>query len=70
MKYNVGIIGYGFVGEAIAFAFSYVSNIFIYDILGQDFGVDMNVLKGAWKTNLTVRSEQDWEQLKGRSVNY
>ena len=31
-KYNVGIIGNGFVGEAQAFAFSPVSNIKIYDV--------------------------------------
>ena len=31
-KYNVGIIGNGFVGEAQAFAFSPVSNVKIYDI--------------------------------------
>ena len=31
-------------------------------------GVDVNVLKAAWKTNLQVRPEKDWEQLKGRSV--
>ena len=28
----------------------------------------MNVLKGAWKTNLEVRPERDWENLKGRAV--
>ena len=28
----------------------------------------MNVLKGAWKTNLEVRPERDWEKLKGRAV--
>jgi len=28
----------------------------------------MNVLKGAWETNLQVRPEKDWEQLKGRAV--
>ena len=37
-----------------------------------DFGekndVDMNVLKGAWETNLKVRPEKDWEKLKGRAV--
>jgi UDPglucose 6-dehydrogenase len=37
-----------------------------------DFGekndVDMNVLKGVWETNLKVRPEKDWEQLKGRAV--
>ena len=35
---------------------------------GESRGVDMNVLKGAWKTNLEVRPERDWEQLKGRAV--
>ena len=28
-----------------------------------------NVLKGAWETNLRVRPERDWEQLKGRAVS-
>ena len=36
---------------------------------GKDNNVDMNVLEGAWKTNLTVRPEKDWEQLKGRAVS-
>ena len=31
--------------------------------------VDPNVLKGAWKTNLKVRPEKDWEKLKGRAVS-
>ena len=31
-------------------------------------GVSPNVLKGAWDTNLEVRPERDWEDLKGRSV--
>ena len=31
-KYKVGILGNGFVGEAIAFAFSQISDIYIYDI--------------------------------------
>ena len=31
-KFKVGIIGNGFVGEAQAFAFSTVSNTYIYDI--------------------------------------
>mgnify|MGYP001376329229 CR=1 FL=1 len=35
---------------------------------GEGNGVDMSVLKGAWKTNLKVRPEKDWEQLKGRAV--
>lgn len=33
------------------------------------FGVDMNVLKAAWKTNLRVRPEQDWKSLIGRAVS-
>jgi UDPglucose 6-dehydrogenase len=35
---------------------------------GDEIGVDMGVLKAAWETNLKVRPERDWEQLKGRSV--
>ena len=31
-------------------------------------GISPNVLKGAWETNLEVRPERDWEELKGRSV--
>ena len=35
---------------------------------GDEIGVDMRVLKAAWETNLKVRPERDWEQLKGRAV--
>jgi len=43
------------------------------DVLAMiDFGgsldVSMNTLNGVWSTNLEVRPERDWEQLKGRSV--
>jgi len=31
-------------------------------------GLDLNVLQGAWSTNLNVRPEKDWENLKGRAV--
>ena len=31
-------------------------------------GISPNVLKGAWETNLEVRPERDWEQLKGRAI--
>jgi len=31
-------------------------------------GVSLNVLKGAWETNLEVRPEKDWEELKGRAI--
>ena len=36
---------------------------------GEKNDVEMNVLKGAWATNLKVRPEKDWEQLKGRAVS-
>lgn len=37
--------------------------------LGKDLNVNMNVLEGAWKTNLEVRPEEDWKELKGRAVS-
>ena len=39
----------------------------IIDVANKE-GVDMNVLKAAWKTNLEVRPEKDWEELKGKAV--
>ncbi len=36
---------------------------------GEKNDLEMNVLKGAWATNLKVRPEKDWEQLKGRAVS-
>jgi len=36
---------------------------------GNQNGIEMNVLKGAWKTNLKVRPDKDWENLKGRAVS-
>ena len=35
---------------------------------GESLGLTMNTLKGAWNTNLEVRPERDWEDLKGRAV--
>tara|TARA_A100001515_G_C4576992_1_gene211706 strand:+ start:229 stop:1098 length:870 start_codon:yes stop_codon:yes gene_type:complete len=32
-------------------------------------GLDLSVLKAAWETNLKVRPERDWENLKGRAVS-
>ena len=29
----------------------------------------MNVLEAAWKTNLEVRPEQEWKELKGKAVS-
>ena len=36
---------------------------------GELNNIDMNVLKGAWQTNLNVRPERDWEKLKGRAIS-
>ncbi len=35
----------------------------------ESMGIDMRVLKAAWETNLNVRPEKDWENLKGRAVS-
>ncbi len=32
-------------------------------------GTKMNILEAAWKTNLEVRPEEDWKDLKGRAVS-
>ena len=34
----------------------------------ESLDVDLFVLKGAWKTNIKVRPERDWENLVGRAV--
>ena len=34
----------------------------------ESLDVDLSVLKGAWKTNIKVRPERDWEKLVGRAV--
>jgi UDPglucose 6-dehydrogenase len=36
--------------------------------LAETLDVDCPTMKGAWETNLKVRPEKDWEQLKGRAV--
>ena len=35
---------------------------------GESVGANLNTLSGAWKTNLEVRPEKDWEKLLGRAV--
>ena len=35
---------------------------------GNSNNIDLSTLKGAWKTNLKVRPEKDWEELIGRAV--
>ena len=36
--------------------------------LANKFEIDVFTLDGAWETNLKVRPEKDWEELKGRAV--
>lgn len=38
-------------------------------ILGNELGTPMNTLEAGWKTNLEVRPEQDWKELKGKAVS-
>ena len=35
----------------------------------KEYGVSMNAIEGGWKTNIEVRPERDWEQMKGRAVS-
>ena len=35
---------------------------------GNSLSINLNVLKGAWKTNLKMRPEKDWEKLLGRAI--
>jgi len=32
--------------------------------------IQLNTIKGGWKTNLKVRQEKDWEEKEGRSVSF
>lgn len=32
-------------------------------------GIEMRTIKSAWETNLKIRPEQDWKNLKGRAVS-
>jgi UDPglucose 6-dehydrogenase len=32
--------------------------------------IELNTIKGGWKTNLKVRAEKDWEEKEGRSVSF
>ncbi len=34
----------------------------------KSIGIDVDTLKGAWETNLKVRPEKDWTELKGRAI--
>jgi len=36
--------------------------------IAESMDLEVGVLKGTWQTNLEVRPEQDWKELKGRAV--
>ena len=38
--------------------------------LADNMGINVNILKAAWQTNLEVRPEKDWENLNGRAVSF
>ena len=42
-------------------------NALIY--FAKNLDINLGVLEAAWKTNLKVRPERDWENLKGRAIN-
>lgn len=37
--------------------------------IAKENNINMNILEAAWKTNLEVREEYDWEKMKGRAVS-
>ena len=37
--------------------------------MAKELGINVPTIKGAWETNLEVRPEKDWENLKGRAVS-
>jgi len=37
--------------------------------LARELNVPLNAIEGGWKTNLEVRPEQDWNNMKGRAVS-
>jgi UDPglucose 6-dehydrogenase len=37
--------------------------------LAEELGAPLNTIAAGWKTNLEVRPEQDWKEMKGRAVS-
>lgn len=38
-------------------------------IMAKELGVPLNTIDAGWKTNLEVRPEQEWKEMKGRAVS-
>lgn len=53
---------YGFGGSCFPKDLNAILNVC------RELGVPAKTLYGAWGTNLKVRPEQDWKELKGRAV--
>jgi UDPglucose 6-dehydrogenase len=34
------------------------------------YNIELNTIKGGWKTNLELRTEKEWEEYEGRSVSF
>ena len=47
---------------------SFPKDINAFMTFAEECGINANVIKAAWQTNLEVRPEKDWENLKGRAV--
>lgn len=55
-------------------AFGFGGSCFVKDInalisVSKSLGIEPSVMTGAWKKNLEVRPQRDWEKLKGRAVS-
>jgi len=47
----------------------FVKDLNAFIALANDLDSPINTMNGAWDTNLDVRPERDWEELKGRAVS-
>ena len=36
----------------------------------EQYGLELNTIRGGWKTNMKVRPEKEWEENEGRSVSF
>ena len=63
-------IGYNFIYPSVGYGGScFPKDIQALINFANKKGITMNVIEGAWKTNLKVRPEKDWEQLLGRAIS-
>ena len=65
---NITIIGSGYVGLVSGTCFPKDVNALLS--FSKKHDIELNTIKGGWKTNLKVRQEKDWEEKEGRSVSF